>query len=99
MLRSGKSGWDDGLQIFDLIRSPSEHEHCHPAIRKVLLVFYPLVNGHEDIEFQLSQRQQHTILFSRPPHLLYRSAFVISEQAFQCAWQHSSIKSFIAPGQ
>ena len=31
----GKSGWDDGLQIFDLIRSPSEHEHCHPAIRKV----------------------------------------------------------------
>jgi hypothetical protein len=51
----GKGGWDDGLQIFDLIRSRSEHEHCHLAIRKVLLVFYALVNGHEDIEFQLSQ--------------------------------------------
>jgi hypothetical protein len=51
----GKIGWDDGLQIFDLIRSRSEHEHCHLAIRKVLLVFYALVNGHEDIEFQLSQ--------------------------------------------
>ncbi len=51
----GKSGWDDGLQIFDLIRSRSEHEHCHLAIRKVLLVFYALVNGHENIEFQLSQ--------------------------------------------
>jgi hypothetical protein len=51
----GKSGWDDGLQIFDLIRSRSEYEHCHPVIRKVLLVFYALVNGHEDIEFQLSQ--------------------------------------------
>src|SRR5438132_958843 len=34
----GKSGWNDGLQIFDLIRSRSEHEHCHLAIRKVLLV-------------------------------------------------------------
>jgi hypothetical protein len=49
----GKSGWDDGLQIFNLIRSRSEH--CHLAIRKVLLVFHALVNGHEDIEFQLSQ--------------------------------------------
>jgi len=27
----------------------------HLAIRKVLLVFYALVNGHKDIEFQLSQ--------------------------------------------
>jgi hypothetical protein len=51
----GKSSWDNGLQIFDLIRSRSEHEHCHFAIRKVLLVFYALVNGHKDIEFQLSQ--------------------------------------------
>jgi hypothetical protein len=51
----GKSGWDDGLQVFDLIRSRSEHEHCHLEIRQVLLVFYALVNGHEDIEFQLSQ--------------------------------------------
>src|SRR5467141_456510 len=39
--KNSKSCWDDGLQIFDLIRSRSEHEHCHLATRKVLLVFHP----------------------------------------------------------
>jgi hypothetical protein len=63
----GKSGWDDGLQIFDLIRSRSEYEHCLLAIRKVLLVFYALVSGHEDIEFQLANDSSTPFFFPDHP--------------------------------
>ena len=71
-----------GAQILDLIRSRAKHEEGDFAIREVLLVLHALVDGHEDVEFGLGQRQQHIILLPGPPHLLNGAAFMSDEMAF-----------------
>ncbi|HEY5176301.1 MAG TPA: hypothetical protein VII95_12130 [Terriglobales bacterium] len=78
--KRGKSGWDDGHQILDLIGSRTEHKQGDLAIRKILLMLHALVNCYKDIESLLSQQQKRTILCSRPSHLLHGSAFMFGEQ-------------------
>ena len=64
------------LQVISVIRHRGEDYDRNVGIGYVLLVWKASVNGYESIELIPCQRQEFTVVFATPSHVLSRPHFV-----------------------